>query len=424
MLGYAASAPSKVRLPSSGGVSEDIQRQLVEMLFAQRATLLAGGFAMALAELICWLRTGQRWLIVAAIATLGALAVRLAIEWAFHHRSDRRTGILAWHLRFVAGAWLAGIMWGAVALSIVTRSDPFVQMFLISLETSTIMGGAARNASSPLAAIGQSVLGLAPLFVACIATLDRYYLAFSVYIVFAFLGALVLVRSLYSHHVRFLITNEEKVNLVGEIRRANLELGAADELLETAATTDSLTGIANRRRFDAVLAHGVSRAARERSELALLIIDFDSFKGYNDLYGHQAGDAALQRVAQALWTNLRRKSDLVARYGGEEFAAVLPQTDAGSALALAEGVRGAVEALALLNAAGPAGVLSVSIRVASFDPGRFRGPEDFLRGADEALYAAKAAGRNCVRLFADADADDGGRSVAAGGCEAGAAAGA
>ncbi len=159
------------------------------------------------------------------------------------------------------------------------------------------------------------------------------------------------------------------------------------------------SGIANRRRFDAALAEEMRRAKREDFELALLLIDIDLFKGFNDLYGHQVGDACLQRVAAAFAAAFRRPGDLVARYGGEEFAAILARTDLQAAAGLAEIVRGDIESLALRNEASPVGFVSVSVGVASLTGSRH--DEDFIRAADEALYAAKEAGRNCVRVARD-----------------------
>jgi diguanylate cyclase (GGDEF)-like protein len=276
-----------------------------------------------------------------------------------------------------------------------------VETFLISVENVIILGAAARNASYPLAARGQTIFGLAPLFAVCLLTPDPYYRVFSVFLLFAYFAANKLITHIYDQHVQFLCTNEENVELVRRARQANEELAAANRRLEVAATTDSLTGIANRRQFDATLSEEVRRAQRDNSDLALLILDIDWFKVFNDVYGHQAGDACLQRVATTLARCVRRPGDLAARYGGEEYVAILPRCNPAQALALAEAVRRAIEALAIPSAASALGIVSVSIGVASFAAGRFRRPEDFIRSADEALYAAKAGGRNCVRVSRD-----------------------
>jgi two-component system cell cycle response regulator len=194
-------------------------------------------------------------------------------------------------------------------------------------------------------------------------------------------AAYALVHYLNVRTARLLRLNEENTALLAEVQRTNAELIAANVRLEAAATTDSLTGIENRRRFDVVLAEEVRRARRHSDEMALLMLDIDSFKGFNDLYGHQAGDECLRRVGQAFAASLRRPGDFVARYGGEEFVAVLPRTNALTAAALAETVRANIAALAVVSAAaGGAGVATVSIGVTSFSPDHYhfitRGPRN------------------------------------------------
>jgi diguanylate cyclase (GGDEF)-like protein len=384
-------------------LSEGVQAALVGMLYGQMATLVAGTGALFVAAALCWLWTGEMWFVIWASLMLVALGGRVALELAYSRQlaSGRRGMAIpahGWRDAFIAGAWSTGFLWGGAALTICWHEAPPVQILMIAVAMVVMMGAAARNASCPMAARGQTAFGLAPLFVACILMHDPYYRALSAFVVFGLLVALKLIHELYDRAVRFLIMNEENVALVREVRQANAELAAVNSRLEQAAATDSLTAIANRRRFDSALAEEVRRAQRERSDLALLLLDIDSFKSFNDTYGHQAGDRCLQRVAATLAAEFRRPGDLVARYGGEEFAVILPQTDCGSASALAESVRRAVEGLAEHSAASPAGVVSVSIGVASFVPDRYRRPEDFIRSADEALYAAKDAGRNCVRV--------------------------
>jgi diguanylate cyclase (GGDEF)-like protein len=352
------------------------------MLFNQSTSLVVGGVALSAVACISWLRTGHSWFLVWTAVALIALVGRLGLERAFRARRHAIVDLAKWRARFIAGAWIMGALWGVGALTIVDHRDPLVEMFVISVEIIIVMGAAARNASCLPAARGQTVLALSPMFVACLATNDPFYRAFSIVFLFAGFAARTLYRHLYHQRVRFLRMNEA--------------LADANQRLERAATTDSLTGIANRRRFDAALAEEVRGAKREHCELALLLIDIDVFKGFNDLYGHQAGDECLQRVAAAFEAAFRRPGDLVARYGGEEFAAILPRTDLEAAAGLAEIVRGDIESLALRNPGSPRGFVSVSVGVASL-PGSLRA-EDLLRAADEALYAAKAAGRNCVRV--------------------------
>lgn len=169
--------------------------------------------------------------------------------------------------------------------------------------------------------------------------------------------------------------------------------------LASEALTDPLTGLANRRRFDEALVGEWRRAARQRAPLALLFVDVDRFKRFNDLYGHQRGDSCLHAVAQAIRACALRPGDLVARYGGEEFVLLLPDTDSDGASHLGEAVRHAVEALALPHAGnGRPGVVTVSVGVAAAAPAEDDGlsPDHLARRADLALYVAKDAGRNRV----------------------------
>jgi diguanylate cyclase (GGDEF)-like protein len=160
---------------------------------------------------------------------------------------------------------------------------------------------------------------------------------------------------------------------------------------------DGLTGVANRRLFDETFAREWGRAQRAGASLALLMADIDHFKKHNDQYGHQAGDDCLKQVAAALAAAARRAGDLVARYGGEEFAVLLPGMDVASAAALAERMRKAVEAIRLPYVEATATRhVGVSIGVAAVVPGGSLRPEALVSAADEALYRAKAVGRNQV----------------------------
>jgi len=174
-------------------------------------------------------------------------------------------------------------------------------------------------------------------------------------------------------------------------------LDEANRELTRLSAVDGLTGIANRRQFDEFLVREWARGARHTTQVSLLMCDVDFFKQYNDLYGHQAGDECLRAVAQALAACVKRPTDLVARYGGEEFAVILPDTDLHGARQLAEAMRVAVERLALTHGAGQGGVVTLSIGAACHIPGRDElASVAVLKAADDALYRAKAAGRNCV----------------------------
>lgn len=175
------------------------------------------------------------------------------------------------------------------------------------------------------------------------------------------------------------------------------------ESLRARSYVDGLTGISNRRYFDVALDRELRRAQRAGGELSLLLIDIDSFKAYNDHFGHQQGDACLVTVAQALAGQLKRPADIAARYGGEEFAAILPDTSAEQALSVANAIRDHVASLGLAHAPAAAHpMVTLSIGVASFDKERLHEPAALIEAADKALYAAKHAGRNRVVSSAQA----------------------
>lgn len=188
-------------------------------------------------------------------------------------------------------------------------------------------------------------------------------------------------------------TLEQRVSeRTAELQKVNLQL-------EALSTTDGLTGIANRRRFDDVLADEWKRAARHGQPLALAILDVDWFKHYNDCYGHLAGDDCLRMVARLLQANIRRSGDLVARYGGEEFAFIAPATDEASARHMAQALCTAMATTALPHRASPLGYVTVSIGVAVMTPTEALTTDVLVKRADEALYQAKALGRDRVVLW-------------------------
>jgi diguanylate cyclase (GGDEF)-like protein len=197
----------------------------------------------------------------------------------------------------------------------------------------------------------------------------------------------------------------------------------ADEL-RWIATIDVLTGVANRRSFDESLEREWYRGRRSGDPLALLMIDVDHFKSFNDRYGRLAGDACLRSVAQALVGASLRTADLVARYGGEEFVVLLPQTPRGGAEHVARNVLAAVEALGIVHEASlTARHVTVSVGVACYDDDsecwvppsaalRFvddlrerSSPIDLVRAADKALHCAKHSGRAQARVLDIADVD-------------------
>lgn len=199
------------------------------------------------------------------------------------------------------------------------------------------------------------------------------------------------------HHSRSFTNQRQRDAAYRALRESQQKLVELNLELQRLNRVDGLTGLSNRRCLDELLASEWRRGTRERSPLAVLMIDIDDFKKYNDTYGHVAGDEALKKVAEALRLLLKRPADVAARYGGEEFTALLPATPISGAQVLGEQLRAAVERLNIEHAASSAGPrLSVSVGAAAMIPERQVTASHLVETADRALYEAKRAGKNRV----------------------------
>ncbi|NRA63919.1 MAG: diguanylate cyclase [Pseudobacteriovorax sp.] len=185
-----------------------------------------------------------------------------------------------------------------------------------------------------------------------------------------------------------------------ELIEVTNQLSDLNEILANLSLIDALTGIPNRRCFDDTIQQEWRRAARHGGDLALLMIDVDHFKMYNDTYGHQMGDTCLQEVAKTIGQQLRRPGDLLARYGGEEFAIILPNTNAEQTASLQKAIMSAISGLALEHNASPTSdIVTISMGVASVTPDNdINSPQELIQIADQALYKAKESGRNQVYI--------------------------
>jgi len=188
-------------------------------------------------------------------------------------------------------------------------------------------------------------------------------------------------------------------------KRAEEELRALNQRLEQLAHTDGLTGLWNRRAFDEAIEKSVSTATVAGHGPSLLMIDVDRFKAYNDTYGHPAGDTCLKSVADCISAMMHSFSgSVVARYGGEEIAVIIPNTSSAAAMSTAKLIGSQVRSLQLPHTGSEKGIVTISIGVANLSDGNMRSRGELLRAADEALYNAKAAGRDCSRAVIRAQA--------------------
>lgn len=188
---------------------------------------------------------------------------------------------------------------------------------------------------------------------------------------------------------------QQLLNLMRQLEEVNAKL-------KCLCSIDGLTGVANRRHFDAALHKEWRRARRDKIPLSVILLDIDFFKSYNDTYGHLTGDDCIIQVAQTVSKVLERPGDLVARYGGEEFAVILPATDQQGGLIVAEKIRYAIEALKIPHSGSLYdNILTISVGLATSTYDKINiisDPQKLLEMADVALYRAKKAGRNNVAV--------------------------
>ncbi len=175
------------------------------------------------------------------------------------------------------------------------------------------------------------------------------------------------------------------------------ELEKVNGELQKLADADGLTGLANRRILDEYMEKEINRAIRGKYPIAVIMIDLDNFKAYNDNYGHIAGDSCLKKVSKVLKNTVRRPEDLVGRYGGEEFCVILPNTDLDGAMFVAERIRTEVEAIKIPHSGNTNhNIVTLSVGTASHIPVQKNLSNQLLDAADRALYNAKMAGKNTV----------------------------
>ena len=298
------------------------------------------------------------------------------------------------------GLALAGIAWGPAFMREYPRWSRVLVPLKNSLITLQIAGATARGQPEMLMALPIVLIG--PFFflglpfraslLCCATTILAYVVAstqFDMPQATALHSYVLLVGGAIACVIA--VWHLERVS-----RKSFLEGGLIREL----AQRDALTGTRNRRVFDEHLEHTWQQAVAQRHSMAIVLIDIDHFKAYNDYYGHQAGDQTLRRVAQAVQKIIRRPSDILTRYGGEEFAAILYEVDTAQACDIAERIRAAVSDLSIEHRSSrTASRVTISIGVAAVEPTPERSPSGAVQLADQALYEAKVQGRNRIEVM-------------------------
>jgi diguanylate cyclase (GGDEF)-like protein len=377
------------------------------MIYADRHVLWANlGLNVAIGLLVV---NELRSLVACAWACTGVILSVLRLYEFFTFDGLHRRGSLRIAVRrFTVATCALGAYWGCASFVLLLTQNTLVWLYVISCQTVFVTHAVARNHPMASAAYRQVLLAVLPLILATElvpSLLFNLYGLITLLYLFASLGT---VRHLHARTIQLLRADEQNAALLkreseakARLELANRQLEAANRQLEALATTDTLTGIANRHRLNKDLRKAWLRASRKRGSLGLLIADVDHFKAYNDTFGHPAGDECLRRVAGCIAGCVERPDDLAARYGGEEFAVLLPDSDAFGTIDAAERIRKAIEALDMPAPSG--GVVTISIGTAMAKPdARAACPAEegihaLIAAADLKLYEAKKAGRNCVR---------------------------
>jgi diguanylate cyclase (GGDEF)-like protein len=339
--------------------------------------------------------TGSFWYLAGSLVS-GALGAWRLRQTHMYATSRANATAVTWAKRSIWGGWATAAVWGGWSAVVLFEPEKSIVIMVISAQSGCVIGAAVRNCGVRVVAEGQALITLIPLFVACLLSGNIYLMLYAGFVLIHLYAALALGKTLHRQTLRLLLQDEEKTELVGRLEAAKQELEAMNQNLETLAGTDALTGVANRRAFDLAVAREWRRLEREQTSLSLLLLDVDHFKAFNDLNGHQAGDACLRDVAAAIVSALRRPDDLVARYGGEEFAVLLPSTPRCGGIKIAEDIREAISAAAIPHDASHFRRIIASIGVAWTASGQETTAEQLTARADASLYAAKRAGRNCV----------------------------
>jgi diguanylate cyclase (GGDEF)-like protein len=385
---------STAGLIGSDYTSEQQAWQMLDGLYSAYSHILMT-VAIAIVAWYGWSSSENLGSLVGGAIAFAALAIRFLMQERYRRRApDALVG--DWVRAFVKLSLSTAVLWGLSLATLLLVTQDNSRFAVFALICAAVQGASARVYMMAsivivhmaiiviLVTIAAVLSGVAASICAPLATLYLWYQI-------GFTMKLVAMRTdgLKAHH--------EREALLLRVTRYNVDLATLNERLSAFALTDGLTGVSNRRDFDQRLAHHLPSSAMVAAPLALLLIDIDHFKRFNDSHGHLAGDECLKLVAAAIRSAPIRHGDLTARYGGEEFAILLPGTDFDGALQIARRVQLAVAAMDLATLPSLWQPLTVSIGIGVALPESSMLPHDLIAAADGALYLAKQCGRNCIR---------------------------
>jgi diguanylate cyclase (GGDEF)-like protein len=380
-------------LLSSRALSDAQRWQMASSLYDQIRSLIEGSVALFTTQAVCAVFTGWWGCWALAGATTLVTMVRLSHWHGFVQARRGEARVLrspdAWALRYCIGICAIAALWAATVISVTFRfHDAELLMFVFLIQCGWLVGAGVRNAASPASILGQTLITVVPASIcALFGTSSLVHLLAPAWCIFMVLS--IKISRFYSAQLLSLMETEQR-------------LKAANEQLMTLSCTDGLTGLANRRAFDDRLAAEWAFSKRQGIDIAVVLVDVDHFKRYNDHYGHLAGDDCLRAIAGQLSGVVLRGSDLPARYGGEEFVVLLPGNGEKGAAEVAHRLCRAVYDANLPHQASALGRVTISVGVASMAPGVEDVPAMLMTRADQALYKAKLDGRNQVCVAAPA----------------------
>lgn len=348
--------------------------------------------AILLTALNTYLLAEPQYLPWCVLALAVQLAARAIAKQAYLRRDSADT-FDRWLLVFWFAAAGSGLLWGLSLSLLLIDATPDARVTILTVGCVMVQSASARAYMAPLPALTQSGLMLATLLAVTVAQGDLLIVPICILFV---LFQIAYIRRLIRLRLAQMQAESEKNTLLNQLKRTNSELKHANERLARHALTDGLTGLPNRRHFDRSLSEMLARATRRGQPFSLVLIDVDLFKRFNDTHGHLAGDGCLAAVGKAMADTIRG-TDVIARYGGEEFALLLPETDKDVARALAENLRRAIASVDLSHLPGSPASVTASLGIASRSADEITSAEQLIARADEALYAAKHEGRDCVR---------------------------
>lgn len=356
---------------------------------------LAHGLTATAIALVAW----HNWYAYGSLASAPAaviVAVTFGLRLVFVRRYHRRgldARVSDWVRLFATSSFIAALGWGASLSILLFTTEGATRFAVFALICAPIQGASARAYAMPgVVTLHISiVLGM----IGVTATVSGVTVALP--LAFLYLWYQVgFISELFALRTRMLKADYDHRTLLGQVTRYNSDLAVMNERLSTFALTDGLTGVSNRRDFDQKLKQCLQDQPMHAAPLALLLIDVDHFKRFNDDFGHLVGDECLKLVAAAI-RGMERTDDFTARYGGEEFALILPATTRVDARKIAEQLRYAIETMDCSALPSPVGGVTVSIGVGIAPACANIEPRMLVEAADSALYLAKQGGRNCVR---------------------------